>query len=157
MGFYLNNFISYKTIGKNLLKIAGCEDLWVSINFPEIRHTIIIAVIYRYPNSDANTFIEALNKKLCEFESNKYDIYLFGDININIYNNQSNSISDKYLSMLASSGLCQLITKPTTVTDTSASLIDHIFASSLSNSVCPGIILNTVILAITSSHIVRFL
>ena len=68
VGFYLNNSISYKTIGKNLLKIAGCKDLWVSINFPGIRHTIIIAVIYRHPNSDANTFIEPLNKKLCEFE-----------------------------------------------------------------------------------------
>ena len=139
MGFYLNNSISYKTIGKNLLKIAGCEDLWVCINFLGIKHTIIIAVIYRHPNSDANTFIEALNKKMCEFESNKYDIYLFGDININIYNNQSNSISDEYLSMFASSGLFQLITKPTRVTDTFASLIDHIFASSLSNPVCPGI------------------
>ena len=62
VGFHLNNSISYKTIGKHLLKIAGCEDLWVSINFPGIRHTIIIAVIYRHPNSDANTFIEALNK-----------------------------------------------------------------------------------------------
>ena len=85
-----------------------------------------------------------LLSKLCEFKSNKYDIYLFGDININIYNNQSNSISDKYLSMLASNGLFQLITKPTRVTDTSASLIDHIFASSLSNPVCPGIILNDI-------------
>ena len=46
--------------------------------------------------------------------------------------------------MLASSGLFQLITKPTRVTDTSASLIDHIFASSLSNPVCPGIILNDI-------------
>ena len=89
-------------------------------------------------------YLKALNKKLCEFKSNKYDIYLFGDININIYNNQSNSISDEYLSMLASNGLFQLITKPTRVTDTSASLIDHIFASSLSNLVCPGIILNDI-------------
>ena len=46
--------------------------------------------------------------------------------------------------MLASSGLLQLITKPTRVTDTSASLIDHIFVSSLSNPICPGIILNDI-------------
>ena len=46
--------------------------------------------------------------------------------------------------MLASNGLFQLIIKPTRVTDTSASLIDHIFASSLSNPVCPGIILNDI-------------
>ena len=46
--------------------------------------------------------------------------------------------------MLASSGLFLLITKPTRVTDTSASLIDPIFASSLSNPICPGIILNDV-------------
>ena len=144
VGFYLNNSISYKLIGKNLLKTASCEDFWVSINFPGIRHTIIIAVIYRHPNSNANTFIEALNKKRCEFKSNKYYMYVFGDININIYNNQSYSISDEYLSMLASNGLFQLITKPTRVTDTSASLIDHIFASSLSIPVCPKIILNDI-------------
>ena len=119
MGFYLNNSISYKIIGKKPIKDRWLEDFWVSINFPGIRHTIIIAVIYRHPNSDANTFNKVLNKKQCEFKSNKYYIYLFGDININIYNNQSNSTSDDYLSMLASNGLFQLITKPTRVTVTS--------------------------------------
>ena len=58
-----------------------------------------------------------------------------GDININV-NNTSNTNSkdfDAYLNMLTSNGAFLLIDKPTRVTNTTSSNIDHIITKS---SVC---------------------
>ena len=64
VGFYILSSISYNLLGKNQLSSVGCEDLWVSLNFPGVQRTVVIAVIYRHPRSDSNAFIEILNNKL---------------------------------------------------------------------------------------------
>ena len=53
--------------------------------------------------------------------------------------------------MLESNGVFQLITKPTRVTKNSASLIDHIFTSALSNPIFLEIILNDI-----SDHFITY-
>ena len=67
-----------------------------------------------------------------------------GDINLNIGETDYFSSSINYLSMLESNGVFQLITKPSRVTKNSASLIDDISTSALSNPIFPGIILNNI-------------
>ena len=121
------------------------------LNFPGVQRTVVIAVIYRHPRSDSNAFIETLNNKLGEIDCNKNNFYLIGDINLNISESDCSSSSINYLSMLESNGVFQLITKPTRVTKNSASLIDHIFTSALSNPIFPGIILNDI-----SDHFITY-
>ena len=151
VGFYILSSISYNLLGKNQLSSVGCEDLWVSLNFPGVQHTVVIAVIYRHPRSDSNAFIEILNNKLGEIDCNKNEFYLMGDINLNISKSVCSSSSINYLSMLESNDVFQLITKPTRVTKNSASLIDHISTSTLSNPIFPGIILNDI-----SDHFITY-
>ena len=67
-----------------------------------------------------------------------------GHINLNISESDCSLSSINYLSMLESNGVFQLITKPTRVTKNSASLINHIFTSALSNPIFPEIILNDI-------------
>ena len=71
-------------------------------------------------------------------------MYLLGDINLNILNDHRRTIANKYLSMLAGNGLFPLITKPTRITQESATLIDHIFTSAIANPIFPGIILSDI-------------
>ena len=113
--------------------------------------TVVIAVIYRHSRSDSNAFIKTLNNKLGEIDCNKNDFYLMGDINLNISESDCSSSSINYLSMLESNGVFQLKAKPTRVTKNSASLIDHIFTSALSNPIFPGIILNNI-----SDHFITY-
>ena len=89
-------------------------------------------------------FVETLNNKLGEIDCNKNDFYLMDDINLNISESNCSSSSINYLSMLESNGVFQLITKPIRVTKNSASLIDPIFTSALSNPIFPGIVLNDI-------------
>ena len=71
-------------------------------------------------------------------------MYLFGDLNLNILNDHRRTIGNEYLTMLAGNGLFPLITKPTRITQESATLIDHIFNSAIGYSIFPGIILGDI-------------
>ena len=94
--------ISYNLRGKNQLSSVGCEDLWVSLNFPGVQRTVVIAVIHRHSRTDSNAFIKTLNNKLGEMDCNKNDFYLMGDINLNISETDCSSSSINYLSILES-------------------------------------------------------
>ena len=99
VGLYILSSISFNLLGKNQLSNVGCEDLWVSLNFPGVQRTVVIAVIYCHPRSDSNAFIETLNNKLGEIDCNKNDFYLMGDINLNISESDCSSSSINYLSI----------------------------------------------------------
>ena len=57
--------------------------------------------------------------------------YLLGDYNINILNYASHVHNAQFVDMMSSSGFLPLITRPTRVTATSATLIDNIFTNYL--------------------------
>ena len=114
------------------------------MKFLGVQRSVVIAVVYSHPRTDANASTETLNNKLGEIDCKKNDFYLIGNINLNISKNDCSLSAISYLSMLESNDVFQLITKPTRVTKNSASLINHIFISALSNSIFPGMILNDI-------------
>ena len=59
VGLCILSSISYNSLGENQLSVVY-EDLWVSLNFPGVQRTVVIAVIYRHPRTDSNAFIETL-------------------------------------------------------------------------------------------------
>ena len=134
VGIYISKDISFNLIGENTHVGGGCEDLWISISTPGIKRKIVIALLYCHPSSDPLAFFETLDKKIKSIKN--CDMYLLGDLNLNILN--------EYLSMLAGNGLFPLITKPTRITQESATLIDHIFTSAIANPIFPGIILSDI-------------
>ena len=58
--------------------------------------------------------------------------YILGDVNISLLNCSSHSESSDYLDLMYTNTFIPLINRPTRVTSTSASLIDHIFTNNLS-------------------------
>ena len=74
-----------------------------------------------------------------------------GNINLNISESDCSSSFINYFSILERNAVFQLITEPTSVTKNSASSIDHIFTSALSNPIFPGIILNDI-----SDHFIAY-
>ena len=143
VGIYISKDISFNLIGENTHVGGGCEDLWISTSIPGIKRKIVIALLYRHPNSDPLAFFENLDKKIKSIKI--CDMYLLGDLNLNILNDHSRTIANEYLSMLAGNGLFPLITKPTRITQESATLIDHIFTSAIANPIFPGITLSDII------------
>ena len=74
----------------------------------------------------------------------KHRYYIVGDININVNNtsNTNSKVSEAYLNMLTSNGAFLLIDKPTRVTNTSSSNMDHIITKDNNNILYPCVFLS---------------
>ena len=70
--------------------------------------------------------------------------YIFGDININMIRSNVNDRIKFYIDQLQSVNCHNIIDKPTRVTMSSATLIDHIYTNDFDNVLLPGIILSDV-------------
>jgi len=95
----------------------------------------IIGNIYRPPNSDIIKFTEIMESILKKISSDKLlskaeEIQIMGDLNINLLNHNSHDATSNFLNTLLTHSLLPLITLPTRITQTSATLLDHIFSNS---------------------------
>ena len=88
---------------------------------------ILIAAIYKLPDSNASTFTDSLEKTLCNFTTNEIETTLLGDFNFNCMALNSATKNFKRLTNLYQ--LKQLITKPTRITEDSRTLIDLFLTS----------------------------
>ena len=141
---YVSKDISYCLIGKNLLKQADSEDIWIKLKYPGIKNELTIAIIYCHPKGNIPQLKKLLDKIFQDFKLSIHDLFILGDININLLG-QSGSTNDlEFSSLLASNGLFSLVTKPTRVTTNSSTLIDHIYTNSFADPIFPRVILNDI-------------
>ena len=102
---------------------------------------ITVVIIYQPPNQ--NNFLKTLNENFVKLDTLKKELYILGDFNIYLYQNQnhtgykkhtlvsltvSNDVKN-YLQFCAMFNLTQIIKSPTRIICSSTSLIDHILAS----------------------------
>lgn len=99
----------------------------------------IIGCIYRPPDTDIKKFISSLAFVLDKINHEGKVCFLLGDFNINLFNNESQPLTADFLNILYANSLFPLITKPTRVTPSSATLIDNIFTNSLNNVLMSGL------------------
>ena len=105
VGLYISNCITFDVRRKNELLNIGCEDLWISITLPDFNRKIILVLIYRHPSSDASLFVEVLNKKMSEINLKTHDLFIMGDINLNLISAKRSPVATDYLFMLVNNGL----------------------------------------------------
>ena len=71
-----------------------------------------------------------MNILLSKVMHNDKPVYLMGDFNINLLNEDVHTLTNDFLNIMSSYSLYPSITKPTRITSTSATLIDNIFTNS---------------------------
>lgn len=123
------------------LNLPHIESLFLRISEP---HNFIVGMIYRPPNSSITDFLSTMEFILPIITKNvKTPCYLLGDFNINLLNyNSDNNVKD-FVNMLYTYYIFPVITKPTRVTSTSATLIDHIWTNNFHTPSTNGIIYTT--------------
>ena len=128
VGLYIKSCLKYVVRPELQFKVNGCENIWVELisTRPNAKN-IVIAVIYRHPFNKICDFINELESSLIRVSEKEVNFYCIGDINIDL-NNFTKKTYD-YQNLMNSYGLTNLITNPTRVTNSSATLLDHFLTS----------------------------
>lgn len=121
IAMFIKNGIRYE---RSILETTSYENLIIKIEDNE--GTKFIHAIYRPPKRKISEFIEEMDRNI---KHEKYTIVL-GDMNINI-KNSSNPQVLKYMEVMASKGLTNVILQSTRidVSAGSSTIIDHIFVT----------------------------
>ena len=102
------------------LAVDGMESVWVELLLPKSKG-ILVGVMYRPPN-DSN-FLSNLELSLSKISEGS-EFYILGDMNIDF--SRTSSMLNRYREILDDAGCEQVVSEPTRITPTSASIIDHI-------------------------------
>ena len=119
------------------------ESLFTELLNPNGKN-ILIGVIYRPPSSSINDFMIYLQDFLSDPIFVNKDSYLVGDFNIDLMKCNSVNASQEFIELLMSASFVPMISKPTRVTELSATLIDNIFTNKIPPPESAGIILSDI-------------
>ena len=146
VGMYIKN--TYQINARNDLSIF-IPHILVSI-FVEIyinKKLFIIGTIYRPntpPKADLDIFMHTIMELLTLLNKEHKDIFLLGDINIDLLKYSDHLKTNEYLENIFSHGYIPLITKPSRITTHSATLIDHIYTNKQDFKSTSGIVITDV-------------
>ena len=91
-------------------------------------------MIYRPPDQNMKEFNKSIDTLLSKIaDQEKKLLYIMGDFNINLLNNDVHESTGEFVDILSSHSLYASIVKPTRITSKSATLIDNIFTNNLAN------------------------
>ena len=117
------------------LQNTNLEDIWIELLLPKTK-PIYVNGCYRAPHN--NNLINCLENAFSQI-SPEYDKIVLGDFNVCLLKNNS-GFWNRLTQMLNIFNLQQLIDKPTRVTPTSSTLLDHIYANNSNNINQSGVI-----------------
>ena len=107
------------------------EGLTISVpnlNLQNGKKNLILLVVYRQPGeANVKDFLEMMEKWLTTFSKNSNEIFITGDMNLDLLKYKSHPATSEYLDLMSLYGLLPKITYPTRLKHSSATLIDHIF------------------------------
>jgi hypothetical protein len=120
---------------------ANIEALFVDIKY--CNKNITVGVVYKSPLADNTLFLSELEQLITTLNVNKDQFVVCGDFNLDLLNYLNHNPTLQFLNSMSASYLKPLISKPTRITDNSATLIDNIFLSN-ANDCSAGILLSDI-------------
>ena len=120
-----------------------CECLFIEIKKTEFvtDHDVVIGIIYSPPNRNVQQFNECLLEILSNINLTNKLCFLMEDFNINLLQQDAHAPTSEFLETLYSFSYFPLITKPSRISSSSATLIDNIYCNKiLDNNYFNGIL-----------------
>ena len=127
---YIKNNYNYSDSKLSWLNRSdnNIEIQWILLT-PSNQRNIVIANLYRPPQGNIKVFLETLTNMLNEVGTDKQDVFLIGDVNID-YNSNDDVHTKTLKDCIRSNGLTQLISVPTRCTENRKSCLDMIITNS---------------------------
>lgn len=120
---------------KNSIQVTECVILELNtadavfISFLHLGKQFYLLAVYRFIFHPIIHFVNELENKILKKNSllfNKDNVFIIGDVNVNILDNFNIEI-DSYKALMAINGFHCLVNEPTRVTQQSQTCIDHVF------------------------------
>ena len=137
VGIFVSDSLNYTVRNDLKINVNACEDLWIEIETesksddnPDVKQEkLVIGTIYRHPGSQYSLFCDRLCASIENLNRTKTKYLLVGDTNVDIlkFNLASNVTS--YINSLNSVGCNFHIDKPTRITSSSSTCIDHVYSN----------------------------
>ena len=137
VSLFVNNKVSFKRRKDLEYFDSEMESIFIEVEKEQFnsKANIIVALIYRMPDSCVDVFTERMESILnIVIRQEKKIFYLLGDINVCLLKSDSHRASLRMIEMFYSYGIFPVINKPTRVTRDTATLIDHIWTNNLNTS-----------------------
>ena len=97
-------------------------------------NTIILGNVYRSPSRNPNEFNTLLDATLTRLtRHSKKHVLIVGDFNIDLIQHDKDINSQNLIENTTQHGFIQVVSRPTRITDHSATLIDHVYTSKIQN------------------------
>ena len=100
------------------------ESIWIEL-CPNNSKSFLVCNVYRPPDSSVEWY-DNFESQLDKASQLKLDIIILGDFNVNLLDKKSNP---KFMNIFIKHGLVQVIDSPTRVTQTTSSLLDHVYVT----------------------------
>ena len=131
VGMFISNDLNFKFRPDLDINEEGIiESLFIEI-ITTIGKNIIVGTLYRPPNGKFEIFETNLNKILSKVDKSNKVTYFMGDFNIDLLKSESCDFSNRFSEQFSTSSFFPLITRPTRITEHTATLIDNIFTNDL--------------------------
>ena len=128
------NFESPPNDGEFLFtKITNCKNS---------KKSVIVGNVYRSPSRNRQKFNELLECVLQKLDRHKTkQILLVGDVNSDLIKYENDIDGQALVDTAANRGFVQVISRPTRITDHSATLIDHIYTNKIENLISTSVLI----------------
>ena len=150
VGVWVDSDLEYEVLEElSIFEPHFFESIFIKVKTSQTKFTIV-GNIYRPntgPLANLKNFLNKLSDILCKIrndpELNKCDdVQLIGDYNMDLLQYKSHNLTGQYVDILLGNGLLPIITQPTRVFGSSATIIDHINVSHKSDHYRTGILLS---------------
>ena len=107
------------------------ESLFIEVdnNVFQTSSSIIIGIVYRMPDSSIEVFNDRMTDIMNKVNKENKLFYMLGDLNIDLLKYEEHRLTSSFVDISYSNNIFPLITKPTRVTQTTATLIDHVLTN----------------------------
>ena len=116
-----------------LTEISSVNSDFIEAVFADIlsnNKKVIVGSVYRPPNTNFGAFINFIESELQPMNSNSSDLYVCGDLNLDLLKiNGSDSSNSIFYNTMSSLSLLPVISKPTRITADTSTIIDNVFTN----------------------------
>ena len=130
VALYIHNNFNFKIHKKENINSDDIECITIEI-IRKNNKNIIISCIYRPPRGDSQKFLDEIKNLTGKIKKQEKPLFLTGDFNINSLDYSRNIFVRDFFNLVFQNGIFPVINRPTRVTKTSATVIDHILTNTI--------------------------